>query len=379
MAFSSRSAIPKTPDHRPYPVPVLHDLAVTDTTGWPGFESLELSALEALVHEGALRYIPDSLGSLDARACLARIQEPHDPEQWVLTASSSEAYALLFQLLCDPGTRVATARPGYPLVDELGRFHDVGVSSIPLRLDGDSWKLDLGWTERRLRQGVRALVLIQPANPTGWFLSDDERGRVLALCQTYKVPLISDEVFEAWAGPGFRSLASQSEVLCFTLGGLSKLLGLPHLKLGWIRVTGPVEEVREAMERLAILNDALLSASTPVQNALPCLLADKKHHQAKIQERLETNRELWNSLGSRLPLSFQVLGGCSGWFGMVLWDGPWSEEEVCLRIAQRGIRVLPGYLFDLPRAGFVVSLISPPSSLLHGLSLLVDLLISLEP
>jgi len=379
MAFSSRSAIPETPDPRPDPVPVLHDLAVTDTTGWPGYETLERSALEALVHDGALRYVPDSLGSPDARACLARFQQPHDPERWVLTASSSEAYALLFQLLCDPGSRVATPRPGYPLVDELGRFHDVAVSSIPLRLDGDDWKLDLGWTERRLREGVRALVLIQPANPTGWILSDHERERVLALCQTYKVPLVSDEVFEAWAGPGFRSLATQSEVLCFTLGGLSKLLGLPHLKLGWIRVTGPAQEVQEAMARLAILNDALLSASTPVQNALPVLLADKPHHQAKILERLTTNRELWSTLGTRLPASFQVLGGSSGWFGMVLWNGPWSEQEVCSSIAQAGIRVLPGYLFDLPRAGFVVSLISPSSSLLHALSLLVDLLISLEP
>jgi hypothetical protein len=379
IRFSQRSRSSNPQLETPPPTSCPYDLTVTDTTGWEGFLELELSALRALVSPDAVRYQPDSLGLSHARRSLASLQAPHDPSRWVLTASSSEAYGILFQLLCDPGTRVATPRPGYPLVDELGRFHDVSVAPIPMRRDGGLWQLDLGWTERRLKEGVRALVLIQPANPTGWVLSAQERVRVLELCHRYQVPLISDEVFEAWAPSGFQTLASQDDVLCFTLGGLSKRLGLPHLKLGWIRVSGPAAEVQEAMERLAILNDALLSASTPVQVALPWLLQHQHTFQERIQARLERNRRIWTTFGLRVPEGIEVLGSEAGWFGIVQWNRPWSESSVCQRLLDRGIKVSPGYLFDLPDAGFVVSLISASDDLVHALNVLEDLFISLDP
>lgn len=326
----------------------------------------------------AIHYVPDSAGSRSARETLASFQEPRDPDRWILTASSSEAYSLLFQLLCEPGSRVATPRPGYPLVDELGRFQMVSVAPIPMRWNAGRWNLDLGWTEKRLKEGVRALILIQPANPTGWTLSTVERRTVLDLCLHYGVPLVSDEVFEVWAGPGFESLASQNEVLCFTLGGLSKLLGLPHLKLGWIRVSGPSGVVQEAVRRLATLNDALLSASTPIQCALPALLSKRNLFQGRIASRLQANREAWKDFRRRLPEGFQALEADSGWFGILQWTLPLSEEEVCNRLLKAGVKVLPGYLFDLPEAGLVVSLITEPTSLLHSLCLISSLFISLD-
>jgi len=378
MKFSSRSNLPPAIPFEASVFVVKHDLTCTDTTGWPGFEELERSAIEALVQEESLRYVPESRGSMNARVSLSKFQPPRDADRWVLTASTSEAYSILFQLLCDPGSKVATPTPGYPLIDELGRFHDVGTAKIPLRLTDNSWALDLGWTERRLREGVKALILIQPANPTGWVLSLDERDQILALCSRYDVPLISDEVFEAWAPEGFQSLADQDEVLCFTLGGLSKLLGLPHLKLGWIRVSGPSTRVLEALARLDLLNDALLSAGTPVQAALTNLLGRKTDFQGKIQARLTQNRKQWNASGNQFPPYVQRLEASGGWFGIVLWSAPWSEEAVCGELLQRGVKVQPGYLFDLPRAGLVVSLLTESSTLLHGLSVLVDLFISLE-
>lgn len=379
MKFSKRSAAVSGPTPPGTGVAVTHDLSCTDTTGWEAFEDIERSALRLLDHPDAIRYVPDSKGSLQARIALSRFQEPSDPEHWILTASSSEAYGLLFQLLCDPGDWVATPVPGYPLVDELGRFHDVAVRTIPLRRDGDAWHLDLGWTERRLREGARALVLIQPGNPTGWVLSEAERSRVLELCRTHRVPLISDEVFEAWGSQAFHSLADQDQTLCFTLGGLSKLLGLPHLKLGWIRVSGPLQELQEALHRLENLNDAVLSANTPVQCALPALLEGRDRFQRKIRDRLKVNRSTWNQARSKVPAPFQLLEATSGWFGILCWSGPWSEQQVCSQLLERGVKVQPGYLFDLPEAGLVVSLVCDPSALLHGLSLLVDLLISLDP
>lgn len=379
MKFSKRSQALVASPSPDSPSPILFDLTATDTTGWEGWEDLERSALRRLDRAEAVRYLPDSKGSIEARRALSRWQVPADPERWVLTASSSEAYGLLFQLLCDPGDWVATPAPGYPLVDELGRFHDVSVRSIPLRRDGSHWHLDLGWVQRRLREGARVLVLIQPGNPTGWVLSQDERRKVLDLCRTFQVPLISDEVFEAWGPEEFRSMADQSEVLCFTLGGLSKLLGLPHLKLGWIRVSGPAQELQEALHRLEILNDAVLSASTPVQCALPDLLEARETFQSRIRDRLQHNRRIWNEARARVPSPFQCLEARSGWFGILCWSGPWTEQQVCSGLLAQGVKVQPGYLFDLPEAGLVVSLVCEPSALLHGLSLLVDLLISLDP
>lgn len=378
--FSQRSRIPPDPpDHAPaLPGAPQFDLASTDTTGWSGWESLELSALEALVRPEATRHLPDSCGLLDARASLARFQEPRDPSRWILTASSSESYSLLFQLLCDPGDRVGSVRPGYPLVEELGRFQMVSSASIPLRWQDRSWHLDLGWTEKRLKEGIRALVIVQPSNPTGWILSPAERLAILDLCSRYRVPLVSDEVFEAWAPPQFQSLATQNQVLCFTLGGLSKLLGLPHLKLGWIRLSGPADEVLEARGRLEVLNDALLSASTPVQCALPHLLDRRDEFQRRIHERLLANRAAWRSFGSKLPSRFEAQEQDSGWFGVLLCNGCVDEALLCKALDAHGVRVLSGYLFDLPKPGLVVSLISHPDQLAHGLSVLLNLLISLE-
>lgn len=379
MKFSKRSRAPSFGTSNSDAIVPKFDLTSTDTTGWSHWEDLERTVVGLLDHPESTLYVPDSKGSLRAREALSGFQVPADPEQWVLTASSSEAYGLLFQLLCDPGDWVATPVPGYPLVDELGRFHDVSVRTIPLRRQGSCWNLDLGWTERRLREGAKALVLIQPGNPTGWVLSPTERSRILELCVTFQVPLISDEVFEAFGSEAFHTLADQNEVLCFTLGGLSKLVGLPHLKLGWIRVSGPPQDLPEALGRLEILNDAVLSASTPVQCALPGILDRRKQLQERIHDRLRQNRDVWNQTILRLPAGILGMEASSGWFGILCWNGPWTEQSVCSLLRDKGVKVQPGYLFDLPEAGLVVSLISDPTVFLHGLSLLVDLLISLDP
>ncbi|MCB9495278.1 MAG: pyridoxal phosphate-dependent aminotransferase [Fibrobacteria bacterium] len=382
FAFSRRSR-PSGPEPENLLRPkAVFDLTSTDTTGWPESRDLENLALQELGHPRGIRYQPDSLGALTARESLASLFFPHDPSRWVLTASSSEAYGLLFQLLCDPGDFVASPRPGYPLVEELARFQGVRCRTIPLRFTGDCWTLDLGWVEKSLKDGAKALVLIQPANPTGWVLSQEERARVLQLCGKYHVPLISDEVFEAWGSADFHSLAHQEEVLCFTLGGLSKLLGLPHLKLGWIRVSGPFSRAQEATERLAILNDAVLSASTPIQMALPGLLEQRHRYQERIHRRLVENRAAWEQFGLRMPPWVQFLPATSGWFAIcqVTEEDRFGFDPLLLEslAAQAGVLVQSSALFDLPRPGFVVSLIVPPSVFIQGLSLIHNLLHSFE-
>jgi aspartate/methionine/tyrosine aminotransferase len=343
---------------------------VTDPTGWKVREEAELRALSLLTKVDSIRYQPDPAGALPAREALCR-KYGGDPEDWVLTASTSEAYSVLFQLLADPGESCAVCRPSYPLLDDLARHGGVKLKDIPLRWHRGEWKLDLGWTEKVLSDPrVRFVSLIQPGNPTGWWMDPKERRRVVELCTERSKAIICDEVFAHDLHlPGFQTLQGESSCLCFVLGGLSKSLGLPHLKLGWIRVSGPSSLLPDALERLHRLNDGLLSASTPVQMALGGLFGMESELRAPLDERIARNLEVltgWSCGGIDLLTS----GG--GWVRILRLTGM-EEEDLALRLLEEGVLVQPGYLYDLPGNNLVVSLLTPPDDLLEGLQLLKNI------
>ncbi len=289
-------------------------------------------------------------------------------QDWFLTASTSEAYSLLFQLLCDPGDHVVVHRPSYPLLDDLARHGGVALVDVPLRWSGDRWNLDIGQLERRFRDPrVKAFCLIQPGNPTGWFLSPLERTKVVSLCSKHQVALISDEVFADYCyQPGFASLLGEPDCFTVTLSGLSKGFGLPGLKLGWMGLSGSQNEVPQARERLQRLNDSLLSASTPVQMALGQILPLHAMCLESLHERLKTNRQTWSLLRPSCGFALSVE---AGWMA-ILRLPPGSEESLCHNLLDQGVLVQPGFLFDLPWDTVVVSLMSDSDLFRQGLSLL---------
>lgn len=350
---------------------VVHDLTRTDPTGWIDRAESERRALSLLVREEARRYLPDSSGSATARQALARTFGGSE-DDWVLCASTSEAYSILFQLLADPGDRVAVCRPSYPLLDDLSRHGGIGLAEVPLRwLDG-RWNLEIGRLEKVLSNPkVRFVVLIQPGNPTGWWLSSQEREKVLSICAKFRKPIVCDEVFaEDLHEEGFRSLHGESRCLVFVLGGLSKTLGLPHLKLGWIHMSGPCTELQEARERLVRLNDCLLSASTPVQLALADLLHLKKELRGPIEFRTRSNHQLLSQW--RCP-GVEVLPSGGGWVQILRLEEK-NEVEVSLALLDRGVLVHPGFLYDIPGNHLVVSLLCEEDSFRSGLSSIVTVL-----
>ena len=350
---------------------ILYDLTRTDPTGWAVRADLERLALSYLSREVARRYDPQPTGLLSAREALSR-RYGGDPDHWVVCASTSEAYSILFQLLTDPGDRIAVCRPSYPLLDDLARHGGLGLVDVPLRWSHPRWHLDLGWVERRLGDpSVRLLVLIQPGNPTGWWLSPLERKRVLELCRKNGKALICDEVFaEDLHTPGFQSLQGEDSCLVFVLGGLSKSLGLPQFKLGWIRASGELSDLAGSMERLARLNDCLLSASTPVQTALSELLKLQEALHAPIKERCLGNLTQLQNLPSE---AVECLPAGGGWT-RILKLRTRNEEEVCLELLDQGVLVQPGFLYDLPGENLVISLLSDELSFLTGLSLIKSVL-----
>jgi alanine-synthesizing transaminase len=331
-------------------------------------------ALEALADARGLRYEPSPFGLDAARAAVAadyaRKGSPIDPASVVLTASSSEAYSYLFRLACDPGDVVLVPRPSYPLFDYLAALD--GVRTVPYDLDYDGeWHLGLGALVSALVPRTRAVVVVNPNNPTGSFLKHDEARVVEAFCAENDLCLISDEVFADFALEGdarrVPSLARDGPALAFCLGGLSKSCGLPQLKLGWIVISGPAHLRRAALERLEVIADTYLSVATPIQVAVPAILARADELRAPIRARVLANLEALRAMLGDAP-AVSLLRVEGGWSATLRVPATRAEEAWAeALLAERGVLVHPGYFFDFGHEAFlVVSLLPEPTRFAEG-------------
>jgi alanine-synthesizing transaminase len=324
-------------------------------------------------------YDPTPLGLPAARAAvasdLARRGTRLGPDRVVLTASTSEAYAFLFKLLCDAGDDVLVPRPGYPLFDFLAGLEGVRPRPYTLERDG-GWRLDVDSVRAALTPRTRAVVLVSPGNPTGTYLKVDERQALEALAAERGLALVADEVFFDFPfrdDPRRATLAHDGPALAFTLGGLSKSCGLPQLKLAWIAVTGPERERVEAMARLEVVADTYLSVSTPAQRALPALLAGREERQGLLRARLEGNlHALRGKVGPTSPATLLEPEG--GWYAVLQVPATRTEEERVVGLLEaRDVLVHPGYFFDFPREAYiVVSLLPEPAVFVEAIARVLD-------
>jgi hypothetical protein len=327
--------------------------------------------------DGASRiYAPAPLGSTDAREAVAREYDRQGmtvaPGCIVLTSSTSEAYSWLFKLLTDAGDDVLVPRPSYPLFDHLTRLDLVVPRPYDLEYHG-SWSIDFASVERALTPRTRAVLLVSPNNPTGSFVSASELDRLAALCAPREIALIADEVFadyalEPDAAAAAGRVSGRSDVLSFSLGGLSKSVGLPQVKLGWIAVGGPDPLVAAALDRLEVIGDAYLPVSTPVQVAAARLLAGGADVRRQIAARVADNYAALRSAVAQAP-QCAVLRSEGGWSAVLQVPTFESEEELVLSLLVRdGVLTHPGYFFDFARESFlVVSLLPLPAVFADGL------------
>ncbi|MGH9869157.1 MAG: pyridoxal phosphate-dependent aminotransferase [Candidatus Polarisedimenticolia bacterium] len=345
-----------------------------------GFAYPSEEILEALSGSSALRYEPDPLGMPAARAAIADDYAARGtsvlPDRLLLTASTSEAYGFLFKLLADPGGRVLVPSPSYPLFELLAQTHDVVLRHYPL-LSGRRFAIDREALEVAVGDGAAALLVVNPGNPTGTFLSRDDAEALLGLCARAGIPLICDEVFGdyGWAGdpaqPG--TLAGpRDEGLVFVLNGLSKMLALPQLKLGWIAAGGAAAEVAEAMRRLEIIADTFLSVATPVQAGLRRLLSLRPAVQAMVLERVSSNRR-WLEAAVPAHSSCRLLPAEGGWASILQVPRTRPDDGWALELLEEdGVLVHPGYFFDFHDDGhLVLSLLPPPSVFQDGVTRLL--------
>ena len=356
----------------------LLDLTVTNPTR-AGFE-YPADLFGPLADPGALCYDPRPFGRLDAREAVARDYERQgvrvDAARVVLTASTSEAYSLLFKLLADAGDEVLVPRPSYPLFEHLTRL-DL-VTAIPYHLEYHGvWSIDLPSVERAITARTRAVLLVSPNNPTGSFVAREELDRIAALCRARDIAIICDEVFADYElEPGARAAAGRAatrgDVLTFSLGGLSKSAGLPQVKLGWITVSGPDALAAAAIDRLELVCDTYLSVSTPVQAAAACLMEAGAGIRAQIAARTSANYQYLRQAVTAAG-ACRLLRSDAGWSAVLQVPTLESEEDLVLHLLQNeGVLAQPGYFYDFPRESFVVvSLITPPAVLADGIGRLL--------
>ena len=343
--------------------------------------------LDALADESGLVYDPQPRGLEGAREAVARHLDRQgvrvDPSRIVLAAGTSEAYSRLFTLLCDPGDEVLVPRPGYPLLDHLTRLDGLTPRPYPLVYHGE-WEIDGDVLERQVTPRTRALVVVNPNNPTGSFLSAADRALVRGVCRRHGLALIADEVFlrygwdagapggptAAPAPPAGRTVVGGMDgVLTFGLGGLSKEVGLPQLKLAWIVVDGPLRGVARSLRALDFVSDAYLSVASPVQLAAGRLLEDGDAVARRIAARVRRNRAALGRRVAQQPVhTLRRAGG--GWYAVVQVPATRSEESLVLDLLEHDrVVVHPGYLYDFPHEAFVVlSLLPEPRRFESGVA-----------
>ena len=336
--------------------------------------------LPALVNPKALDYDPQPKGLLSAReAVAAYYRKQHDkvdPESIVLTTSTSEGYSYLFRLLCNVEDEILVPKPSYPLFEFLADLQDVKLVPYPLLYD-HGWQIDCPSLYKAVNHRTRAVVVVHPNNPTGSFVAEEERTALNNFCREYKLSLIADEVFLDYAHDGAPrpTFAANQDVLTFTLSGVSKISGLPQMKLAWIVTSGPAEAVSAALARMEVIADTYLSMNAPVQLAAAALLEQRHSIQPLLLDRVRANlNELDRALAKQKTCCRLDVEG--GWYTVLRVPVTQSDEDLAIEILRKlSVLVHPGHFYDFSGDGqLIVSLITPTQDFHKGIAQVLGLL-----
>ena len=289
------------------------------------------------------RYEPSPRGASAAREAIRDYYAARTPpvtftsDDIFVTASTSEAYWLLFALLTEPGDNVLAPVVSYPLFEYLAAIHHLELR--PYALDEHrGWRIDPASLHAQIDDRTRAVLIISPHNPTGMIIggaadavssrpADDlrrsVRGVSVSRCPT--PPLA----------------ALHPELPVFQLNGISKLFALPDLKLGWIALN---TRARQFADRLELLNDTFLSSNSLTQFMLPALFDGGRDFIQTMRERVRDNLDYaLERLAGCAALRVQQPDGGYYLFPKVLgWD---DEEELVLHCLRHGVLVHPGYFY----------------------------------
>jgi len=329
--------------------------------------------LAALWNPAALRYEPNPKGLGSARLAVTKYYSARgvaiSAEDIVLTTSTSEAYSFVFRLLCNPGDELLIPAPSYPLFGFLADIQDVKLVRYPLVYD-HGWQIDFPSLQQAITPRTRGVIVVNPNNPTGHFIKDKELAKLNELCAARGLALIADEVFLDFAVRDARpvTFAGDAGALTFAMSGLSKIAGLPQMKLAWVIASGPEGLKRQAAERLEVIADTYLSPNAPVQLATPLFLEQRHGFQKQVMARVRKNlAELDRQLAGQKTCSRLEVEG--GWYAVVRVPATVGDEELAIKLLRENdVYVHPGHFFDFAAEGYlVVSLIAREEEFAEGI------------
>lgn len=345
------------------------DLTVSNPTQC-GFSFYTDDLLDKFQCKDNLSYVPRAFGSDAARRAVADYYQDRgyvlDYTDICLTSSTSEAYTYLFKLLADNGDEVLYPQPSYPLFQFLGDINDVEMTPYPLTWHDGVWTIDFDALEAAITEKTRTILIVNPNNPTGSYIKPQEISRLNDICQRYDLSVISDDVFNDFnITDHAMSLIDQLNVPTFILNGLSKVLGLPQMKLAWIVCRADNKQRTQIMNRLEMIADTYLSLNTPVQNALPGWLKRSTEIQTEIRQRITTNFNELKKMASCGCLDVLDIEG--GWSAVIrLKDG--LEGFAFNLLKSKRVYVHPPYFYDFSdERMFVISLLTPLQKLKEGI------------
>jgi aspartate/methionine/tyrosine aminotransferase len=350
----------------------LFDLSISNPTEC-GFKNNRPAILKALSQPAALRYEPNPRGLLVARRAVetyhAQFGMKIAGEDIFITTGTSEAYAFVFRLLCNPGDDILVPEPSYPLLDFLADIQDVKLVRYPLLYD-HGWQIDFHALEKAITPRSRGVMVVNPNNPTGHFIKAGEMKHLNEICSGRQMAIIADEVFLDFALAAKRpaSFAANTDALTFTMSGLSKIAGLPQMKASWLITSGPKDLKSQALARLEVIADTYLSMNTPVQLAIPILLKQRHGFQKQVMARVRKNlAELDRRLRRQKSCGRLEVEG--GWNAVLRVPAIQSDEDIAIQLLdEKSVYLHPGHFYDFSGDGFlVVSLITPEKEFAEGI------------
>ncbi|MGH9864746.1 MAG: pyridoxal phosphate-dependent aminotransferase [Candidatus Acidiferrales bacterium] len=350
----------------------LFDLTASNPTEC-GFLYDTAAILRALSNPAAMIYQPEPRGLATTRRAITEYYVAHGgdvpAEDILLATSTSEAYSFVFRLLCNPGDELLIPAPSYPLFDFLADIQDVRLVRYPLYYD-HGWQIDFHALEQAMTPRTRGVIVVHPNNPTGHYTNSATIKYLNEICSAREIAIIADEVFLDFSltRKQHPSFAANRAALTFTMSGLSKIAGLPQMKVAWLVSSGPEPWKSQAGARLEVIADTYLSMNAPLQLAVPVFLEQRRAFHEQLMARMHANlAELDREIAKQKSCSRLEVEG--GWYVVLRVPVTRSDENLAVDLLESvDVCVHPGHFYDFPSDGYlIVSLITPEHDFAEGI------------
>ncbi len=243
-----------------------------------------VEAVDRAMRDGQNGYVP-SAGIEPARTAIAAEYTsrgmPVSPDRVVVTQGTSEGIELALSVLADPGDEVLVPTPTYPLYTAV--LSKIGAKAVYYRTDPKrGWQPDLDDIRDKISTATRAIVVIDPNNPTGAVYPEVTRRALIAIAERTGLTILADEVYGdvAFNGPTplIGSLAPDAPIISFS--SLSKAYLAPGWRTGWL-VVGRTPRLDDVLSGIRKMADGRLCSPGPMQYAIaPALTGDRSHQKA---------------------------------------------------------------------------------------------------